>query len=86
MIYTAPYVMLLMRAASITRARGRGLGPGETFLSPVKWHRANECDLGPKKVEIPRARPSSTCQVMEAPRQKHYAQGRINHRCFGDLM
>jgi hypothetical protein len=28
MIYTAPCVMLLMWAASITRASGRGLGPG----------------------------------------------------------
>ncbi len=28
MIYTAPCVMLLTRAASITRASGRGLGPG----------------------------------------------------------
>jgi hypothetical protein len=42
-IYTALCVMLLMRAASITRASGRGLGPGniETFLGPVKWRRAN---------------------------------------------
>jgi hypothetical protein len=39
MIYTAPCVMLLMRAASIMRASGRGMGPGfETFLGPVKWH------------------------------------------------
>jgi hypothetical protein len=28
MIYAAPCVMFLMRAASITRASGRGLGPG----------------------------------------------------------
>jgi hypothetical protein len=41
MIYTAPYVMLLMRANPL---RGQG-GVGwaleiETFLGPVKWHRA----------------------------------------------
>jgi hypothetical protein len=37
--------MLLMRPASITRERGRGLGPGNReFLGPVKWHRATgEC-------------------------------------------
>jgi hypothetical protein len=41
MIYTAPYVMLLMRGKSLTRASGRGLGPGNRdFLGPVKWHRA----------------------------------------------
>jgi hypothetical protein len=27
-IYAAPWVMLLMRAASYTRASGKGLGPG----------------------------------------------------------
>ncbi len=42
MIYTAPCVMLLMQAASITWASGRGLGPGNRkFLGPVKWHRAD---------------------------------------------
>ncbi len=42
MIYTAPCVMLLMRAATITWASGRGLGPGNrAFLGPVKWHRAD---------------------------------------------
>jgi hypothetical protein len=42
MINAAPCIMLLMRVASITRASGRGLGPGiETFLAPVKWHRAD---------------------------------------------
>ncbi len=34
--------MLLMRAASITRASGMGLGPeNRDFLGPVKWHRAD---------------------------------------------
>ncbi len=39
MIYMAPCVMLLMRAASITRESGRGLGPGNRyfFLKPCPW-------------------------------------------------
>jgi hypothetical protein len=37
MIYTAPYVMFLMRAASITRASGRGLGSGKReFFGPCE--------------------------------------------------
>ncbi len=36
MIYTAPCVTLLMRAASITRANGRGLGPGNRVFGPCK--------------------------------------------------
>jgi hypothetical protein len=37
MIYTAPCVMRLMRAASITRGSGRGLGPGNRdFLKPFE--------------------------------------------------
>jgi len=32
----------LMWAVSITRASGRGLGPGnQDFFGPVKWHRAD---------------------------------------------
>ncbi len=42
MINTAPCVMLSIRAASITRASGRGLGPGnQDFFGLVKWHRAD---------------------------------------------
>ncbi len=57
MSYTAPCVMLLKRAASITRASGRGLGWAleiETILGPVKGHRADRrVPFGaPKKVEI----------------------------------
>jgi hypothetical protein len=37
MIYTAPCVMLLMRAASIMRASGKGLGPGnQDFFGPCE--------------------------------------------------
>ncbi len=55
-IYSAPCVMLLMRAASITRASGRGLGPGNCdFFGPCEMassRHAGECHLvGPKKVE-----------------------------------
>jgi hypothetical protein len=35
-IYTAPFVMLLMRAASITWANGRGLGPVPNVLSNLE--------------------------------------------------
>jgi hypothetical protein len=42
MIYTALCVMLLMRAAYITRASGRGLGPGnQEFFRPLKWYGAD---------------------------------------------
>jgi hypothetical protein len=41
MFNTAPYIMLLMRATSITRPGGRGLALEiETFLGPVKYYRA----------------------------------------------
>jgi hypothetical protein len=62
-IYTyklyAPCVRLLMRAASITWASGRGLGPGiSTFLGP-KWHspiiQLDAISQDPKKVLISRA-------------------------------
>jgi hypothetical protein len=41
MIYTAPYVMLLMRGQLHYEVQWEGLGPGNRdFLGPVKWHRA----------------------------------------------
>jgi hypothetical protein len=68
MIYTAPCVMLLIRAASITRASGRGLGPGnQDFSGPVKWHQADrQVPFGAKKVEISRANSLPLAQVMDA--------------------
>ena len=56
--------MLLMRAASITWANGRGLGPGnrdffwpcENGIEPI-----GECHLGPKKVELGFIRKVNTC-------------------------
>jgi hypothetical protein len=42
MIYTAPYVIVLMRADTLRGQVGGGWALEiETFLSPVKWHRAN---------------------------------------------
>ncbi len=89
LIYTAPCVMLLMRAASITRASGRGLGPGNwEFSGPVKWHRTDwRVPFGAKKVEISRAQPPPTCPSNGCcPHQNHYAQGRINYRCIVGFM
>ncbi len=59
-IYTAPCIMFLMRAdmyVYITRAGGRGLWALEieSFLGPVKWHRADRrvpFGMGPKKLLI----------------------------------
>jgi hypothetical protein len=55
MIYTALCVMLLMRAASITRASGRRLGPeNRDFFGPREMtlsRLASACYLGPKKVQ-----------------------------------
>ena len=41
MIYTGPYLMLLMRANPLRGQVERGLGPGnQDLFGPVKWHRA----------------------------------------------
>ena len=51
MIDTAPCVMLLMRAASITWASGRGLGPGNLeFFGPqmALAYRLDAISQGPK--------------------------------------
>ncbi len=38
---------------------------------------------GPKKLSISRAQPPPTCPSnVCCPHQKHYARGRINHRCI----
>jgi hypothetical protein len=67
LIYTAPYVMLLMRAASITRSSGRGVGPwklrhflgGGNGIEPL-----GECHLGPKRSRFPGPNPLPLAQVM----------------------
>jgi hypothetical protein len=86
MIYMALCIMLLMRAAFITWARERGLGPGNlNFFGPqmALAYRFNAISQGPKKVSISRARPSTTCPCNGCcPHQKQYARGHINHRCI----
>ncbi len=59
-----------------------------SFLGP-KWH----LSIGSmpfhraQKISISRAHPPPTCPRNGCcPHQKHYAQGRINHRCIGGFM
>jgi hypothetical protein len=61
MIYTALYVMLLMRANTFRGQVGSG-GALEikTFLGSVKWHRADwQVLIGAQKGQISRAQPPS---------------------------
>jgi hypothetical protein len=54
MIYTAPCIMFWMRAYPLRGEVGGGWAMEfESFLGPVKWHRAPivECHFGPKKLE-----------------------------------
>jgi hypothetical protein len=56
-----------------------------SFLGP-KWHRLSaRCHFtGPNNLSIfSRARPPPTCQEMDVPASKAFAQGCINHRCIG---
>jgi hypothetical protein len=57
MIYTVQSVMLLMRADALRGQVGGGwVLEIETFLSPVKWHRAvRRVPFGAQKGEISRA-------------------------------
>jgi hypothetical protein len=58
-IYTAPHVMLLMRATAITRASGNGLGPGNrNFFGPCEMASSRQASAiwGPKK-----SKPSAKC-------------------------
>ncbi len=59
MVSTAPYV-LLMRANTLRgQVRGGWALEIETFLVPVKWHRAVRREpFGTQKVEISRAQPT----------------------------
>jgi hypothetical protein len=54
MIYTASCIMFLMRADTLQQVGGGWPLEIESFLGPVKWHRANigECHLVPKKLPI----------------------------------
>jgi hypothetical protein len=78
MTYTSLCVMLLMRAASITRASGRGLGPGNRdFFGPCEMASSRKVRviLGPKKSRFPGPNPRPLAQVMDAARIKS-----ITHR------
>jgi hypothetical protein len=81
MNYTAPYV--IFDAGSIHYlGKWEGVGPWKSrvFLGPVKRHRADR--RGPFG-----AQPLPTCRSNGCfPHQKHYARGRINHRCIGGFM
>jgi hypothetical protein len=93
MIYTSLCLMLLMRAASITWASGRGLGPGNLEFFGSQMALAYRLDVisqgpknsqfpGPKKLLISRANPPPSCPRYGCcPHQKHYAWG-LNHRCI----
>ncbi len=74
MIYTALYIMLLMRANTLQgQVGGGGALEIETFLGSMKWHRAV------------RRVPFEAQKVKFCPLQKHYVQGR-NQRSTGSFM
>jgi hypothetical protein len=88
--------MLLKRAASITRASGRGFGPGNRdFFGPVNWHRARRVPFGTQKSTLilktlswllPRIRPQHSLSlhgIFEI--YKFYGYEYICHR-FGSLL
>jgi hypothetical protein len=51
MIYTGPYVMHLMQANQLQRKVGRGWAlEVDTFLGPVKWHRAVQGHINQRSV------------------------------------
>ncbi len=80
MIYTAPWAMLLMWAASIARTIGRGLCPGNRdFLGPVKLHRADRrvTSGGPKRSRFPGPNPLPLALVMDAARIKSITHGAV---------
>jgi hypothetical protein len=73
MIFMFMCVMLLMRAASITWASGRGLGPENLeFFGPqmALTYRLDDISQGPKKSQFPRPNPLQLALVMDAARIK----------------
>jgi hypothetical protein len=63
MIYTAPYIIFLMRAYPLRGQVGEGFALEiERFLGPVKWHQADKrVPFGAQKIEISRAQPPPNC-------------------------
>jgi hypothetical protein len=80
MIYTAPCIMLLMQAASITRASGMELGPGnQQFfrsceMASSRWASAI---WGPKNSRFPGPNPLPLAQVKDASRIKSITHGAV---------
>jgi hypothetical protein len=84
MIYNSLCVILLMRAASISSASGRGWALEISIFLGPKWHSpiGSIHYTGSKKLLISRAQTPHTCPHNGCwPHQKHYTQGHINHRC-----
>jgi hypothetical protein len=97
-LYAPCVMLLMQAASFTRQVGGRGLGPGNLdFFGSVKWHRADRhfwapngtrlsarCHFaGPKKLLIFRAQSPPTCPTNGCClHQKHYAWGRINHRCI----
>ncbi len=83
LIYTASYVMVLMRADPLQGQVGRGWAlEVDTFMAPVTWHRAvKRVQLGHnKKFRSPGPNTFPLAQVMNLPASKPLQQGRINQR------
>ncbi len=76
MIYAAPCVMFWMCAYPLRGQVGGGWAlEFESFLGPVKWHRADRrVPFGAQKTREFQAQP------------EHYAPGCIYHRCIGRFM
>ncbi len=67
MIYTAPCIIVWMRAYPLRGQVGGGwVLEFKSFLGPVKWYRADRQEpYGAKKLENSRAQPPPTCPSYE---------------------
>ncbi len=78
MIYTSLCIMFLMQADTLRRQVGGGWALEiESFLGPVKWHRAHIIII-----YAPMICPSNGSACIK----NHYAKGHINLRCIGGFM
>jgi hypothetical protein len=85
MIYTSLCVMIFGAGTSITWASGRWLGPGnpEFFGSQMALaYRLDAISQGLKNSCFPGPNPLPLALVMYLTHRKHFARGRINHRCI----
>jgi hypothetical protein len=79
-IYTALCVMLVMRAASITWANGRGLGPGNLYIFGLKMalaYRLDAISQGLKNSRFPGPNPLPFALVIDAARIKSITHGAV---------